>query len=93
MAMRTNYWNDTHNPDVLVEKEFFKITLSEQEVYSEPSLEDAKYLFFHLPSIIIVKGYALGFMNSSVKSMIQQFINEHKIELQNKVEIKMKYRM
>ena len=93
MAMRTNYWNDTHNPDVLIEKEFLQITLSEQEIYAEPTLEDAKYLFFNLPSIIIVKGYALGFMNHKVKSMIHQFIEDHKVELQKKSEIKIKYRM
>ncbi len=93
MAMRTNYWNDTQNPDVLIEKEFLQITLSEQNIYAEPSLDDAKYLFFNLPSIIIVKGYALGFMNNSVKSMIHEFIETHKVELQNKAEIKIKYRM
>ena len=46
MAMRTNYWNDTQNPDVLIVKEFLQITLSEQNIYAEPSLADAKYLFF-----------------------------------------------
>lgn len=91
--MRLNYWNDTQTPSVLIEKEFFQLTLAELNIYPEPSFEDAKYLFFNFPSIIIVKGYALGFMADNVKTMIHQFIIEHKTELQTKAEIKMKYRM
>lgn len=93
MAIRTRYWNDNQNPAVLMEKECFQRILSKQEIYAAPSIEDAKYLFFNLPSVIIVKGYALGFMHESVQNLIDQFIIEHKAELQNKAELKIKYRM
>ena len=43
MAMRLNYWNDTQTPSVLVEKEFFQLTLAELNIYPEPSFEDANF--------------------------------------------------
>lgn len=92
MAMRERYWEDQHSPHVLNEKTFFQHTLLEENIYSNPTLDDAKFLFFNLPSIIIVKGYALGFCHQEVKRLIIEFIDEHKTELQNKAAIKIKYR-
>ena len=93
MAIRYNYWNDTLSNNVKVEKKFFQTILNEQHIYSDASLEDAKYLFFNLPSIIIVKGYSMGFQNDFVKDMIIEFIDKNKLLLQNKSILKVQYRM
>ena len=55
--MRQSWWNDESNPSVKIEKQFFQNTLNELGVYEAASLDDVKYFFFSLPSIIIVKGY------------------------------------
>ena len=49
MAMRQNYWNDTHSAQVDLEKIELKNILSEYGVFDQPSLDDAKYFFFSLP--------------------------------------------
>ena len=93
MAMRQNYWNDTDSPQVNLEKNEFKLMLNKYDIFEHPSLEDVKYFFFSLPSIIIVKGYALGFSDRSVKEMIKQFIQQNQAQLRQRTELKIAYRM
>lgn len=54
--MRQSYWNDEQSVKVQHEKLFFQQVLAEYHVFTEPNLEDVRYFFFTLPSIIIVKG-------------------------------------
>lgn len=91
--MRQNYWNDVLSPTVVSEKHYFQQTLTEHGVFESASIEDAKYFFFSLPSIIIVKGYALGFMDSAVKIMIAKYIHDNKQTLMHRQEIKIQFRM
>lgn len=93
MAMRLSYWNDNTSPQVESEKQFFQNILNEHGIFQSASLEDAKYFFFSLPSIIIVKGYALGFSNHSVKNMINEYIRQNKKSLSERVNLKIQYRM
>ena len=93
MAMRENYWNDTDSAQVQKEKKFFQHTLLAHAIHSSPSEDDAKYLFFSLPSIIIVKGYALGFQHDTVQAMIFKHIQDNKKLLQQKGDIKIQFRM
>nr|WP_315279272.1 hypothetical protein [uncultured Acinetobacter sp.] len=93
MAMRQSYWNDNHSDVVLIEKQFFQKILIENGIFENASSDDAKYLFFSLPSVIIVKGYAHGFLHDSVKLMILQFIQDNKAQLMKKTETKVQYRM
>ncbi|NNG80537.1 hypothetical protein [Acinetobacter sp. ANC 5378] len=93
MAMRQNYWNDTDSVQVESEKQFFQQTLIEHGIYTAPSEDDAKYLFFSLPSIIIVKGYALGFKHDIVQAMIFKHIQDNKTVLKQKSDIKIQFRM
>lgn len=93
MAIRQNYWDDTLSKHVILEKIFFKNLLVEQDVFQNASLEDAKYLFFNLPSIIIVKGYSAGFQSTPVKAMIVEFIENNKSSLKSKSISKVQYRM
>lgn len=93
MAMRQNYWNDTDSAQVANEKQFFQRTLIEHQIYTAPSEDDAKYLFFSLPSIIIVKGYALGFKHDSVQAMIFKHIQDNRSILKQKSNIKIQFRM
>ncbi|AOA58095.1 hypothetical protein [Acinetobacter larvae] len=92
-AIRQRYWHDETNPDVLIEKNFLQQLLREQSIFAAPSLEDAKYLFFALPSIIIVKGYALGFLHDTVKNMIINYIQDHKQQLMLRQSLKVQYRL
>ena len=91
--MRENYWNDTNSVQVQREKKFFQQTLLEQAIHNNPSEDDAKYLFFSLPSIVIVKGYALGFQHDTVQAMIFKYIQDNKKLLQQKGDIKIQFRM
>lgn len=93
MAMRQNYWNDKLSSQVQQEKVFLQTTLMQQGVFSSATLEDAKYLFFSLPSIIIVKGYALGFMHETVQNLIYQHIQTNKQQLQQRSELKIQFQM
>lgn len=93
MAMRQNYWNDQLSSQVQQEKVFLQTTLMQQGVFSSATLEDAKYLFFSLPSIIIVKGYALGFMHETVQNLIYQHIQTNKQQLQQRSELKIQFQM
>lgn len=93
MAIRENYWKDEHSHHVQTEKHFFCNVLEEHGIFHEATLEDAKYFFFALPSIIIVKGYALGFMHDQVKQMIFKYIAQNKTYLQQRSQLKIQYRM
>lgn len=93
MAMRQNYWNDNTSLKVTAEKNFFQQLLIEHNVFTEASLEDAKYFFFTLPSIIIVKGYACGFEDQSVKQLLEQHIDRNKDVLISKSELQIEYQM
>lgn len=93
MAMRERYWNDTENNHVDIEKAFFQNLLQQQGIFDCATIEDAKYFFFSLPSIIIVKGYAHGFMHQPVQEMILQHIQTHKNELIQKNKLKIQFRM
>lgn len=91
--MRQNYWNDNFSSTVSLEKQFLQRILTELNIYPNASLEDAKYLFFSLPSIIIVKGYSMGFQHESVRQMILKFIEQNRAILQRKEAMKIQYRM
>ena len=93
MAMRQNWWNDAESPNVKIEKQFFQHVLTEQGIFSTATLEDAQYLFFSLPSIIIVKGYATGFQHPSVLKMMTQYIEHNKTQLMRREPIKIQYHM
>ncbi|WP_111859143.1 hypothetical protein [Acinetobacter sp. CFCC 10889] len=93
MAMRVRYWDDLETNTVQIEKQFLQQLLIEQGVFQTPTLEDVKYFFFSLPSIIIVKGYALGFTSNDIKAMISQYIQENKSSLMQREALKIQYRM
>ncbi len=93
MAMRQNYWNDTASSNVQIEKQFFQSVLTDHGIFKSATQEDAKYFFFSLPSIIIVKGYALGFLDKTVKSMIDEYIESNKQALTQREQIKIQFRM
>lgn len=93
MAMRQNYWNDQASSQVQQEKVFLQSTLMQHGVFTDATLEDAKYLFYGLPSIVIVKGYALGFMHDSVQRLIHQHIQTNKQQLQQRSELKIQFQM
>lgn len=92
-AMRERYWNDEHSDHVNTEKRYFQHILEELEVFNEAHLDDAKSLFFSLPSIIIVKGYALGFQHPTVHNLIIKHIQQHKVALQQRNHVKIQYKM
>ncbi|MBJ9985099.1 hypothetical protein IAE19_06530 [Acinetobacter sp. S40] len=92
LAMRENYWNDIDSSHVIAEKQFFCNTLNEYGIFENATLEDAKYFFFTLPSIIIVKGYALGFMHKTVQTMIDQHILSHVEQLKTRQLFKIQFR-
>lgn len=93
MAMRQSYWEDTQSLNVQTEKAFFQQLLIEHQAFPDASLENARTLFFSLPSIIIVKGYAAGFKDESVQHLIHQHIEEHKAALMQNDTVKIKYRL
>lgn len=93
MAMRIRYWDDHETDSVQLEKQFLQQILIEHGVFTTPSIEDVRYFFFSLPSIIIVKGYALGFSNTDIKNMISQYIHENKSSLMKHENLKIQYRM
>ncbi|WP_353170715.1 hypothetical protein [Acinetobacter rudis] len=93
LAMRQSYWGDEHSERVQSEKQYFQQLLNEYQIFTEASVDDAKYFFFSLPSIIIVKGYALGFTNQLVKNMILDFVHAHKVQLSQRQIMKIKFRI
>ncbi len=92
-AIRQNYWQDEQSDKVQTEKQYFQQLLTTHGIFQSATLEDAKYLFFTLPSIIIVKGYALGFMSNLVNDMLTDHIVTHKTELSQRKVLKIKYRL
>ena len=76
-----------------MEKQYLQQFLSEHGVFAHPTPEDARYFFFSLPSIIIVKGYALGFMHETVKRLMQQFILNNKLLLAQRSKLKVQFRL
>ncbi|APR70238.1 MULTISPECIES: hypothetical protein [Acinetobacter] len=93
MAMRQNYWNDESSSIVQAEKQLLKHTLIEEGIFKDATLEDTKYFFFTLPSIIIVKAHALGFHHNSVKQMLKQHIQSNRTYLMKKSELKIQFRI
>lgn len=93
LAMRENYWRDQHSEQVQIEKQYFQQLLNEHQVFQQASLDDAKYFFFSLPSIIIVKGYALGFMSQLVRGMIADYLLNNKAQLSQRQSMKIQYRV
>ena len=91
--MRRSWWDDEVNSSVKVEKQFFQLTLTEQGIYDDVTVDDVKYFFFSLPSIIIVKGYALGFTNQQVKNMISQHIQTNRQMLKDRENINIQFTM
>ena len=93
MAMRENYWNSDDSIKVSQEKSALQQTLQELGIFEQASIDDAKYVFFGLPSIIIVKGYALGFMHDQVQQLIVQHIQTNRQQLQQRSPLKIQYQM
>lgn len=92
MAMRERYWQD-QSSDVMNEKIALQHLLEALDVIPEPKLEDAKYVFFHLPSAIILQGYAVGFSHPEVTSLMTHFIQTHKAQLMRKQPLKVRFRV
>lgn len=93
MAMRQNYWDDESSSTVQAEKQFLKDLLVEEDVFKEATLDDTKYFFFTLPSIIIVKAYALGFHHSQVKRMLVKHIHTHRTALMKRATLKIQFKI
>lgn len=93
MAMRQNYWDDESSSTVQAEKQFLKDLLVEEDVFKDATLEDTKYFFFTLPSIIIVKAYALGFHHSQVKRMLIKHIHTHRAALMKRAALKIQFKI
>ena len=93
MAMRHNYWDDESSPTVQEEKIFLRNTLIEEGIFKNATLDDTKYFFFTLPSIIIVKAHALGFHHSHVKRMLIQHIHTNRAALMRKSSLKIQFKI
>ncbi|WP_109441139.1 hypothetical protein [Acinetobacter haemolyticus] len=93
MAMRQSYWDDESSHIVQAEKQLLKHTLIEEGIFTNATLDDTKYFFFTLPSIIIVKAYAVGFHHSSVKQMLKQHIQSNRTSLMKKSALKIQFRI
>ena len=92
MAMRHRYWDESSD-HVQNEKQFLQQTLIEQGIFSQATLEDVKYFFYTLPSIVIVKAHALGFMHETVQQMLLQHIQANRLDLMQKTELKIRFKM
>lgn len=92
MAMRQNYWNDASST-IENEKEFLRNTLIEEGIFQEATLDDTKYFFFTLPSIIIVKAHALGFHHAQVKRLLIQHIHNHRAALMRRSVLKVQFKI
>ncbi|ESK56370.1 MAG: hypothetical protein I8H98_10010 [Moraxellaceae bacterium] len=93
MAMRQNYWDDEVSPTVQAEKQFLRHTLIEEGIFENATLDDTKYFFFTLPSIIIVKAHALGFHHSLVKRMLIKHIHMNRSILMRKSTLKIQFKL
>ncbi|EPL1430363.1 hypothetical protein K3T19_001475 [Acinetobacter baumannii] len=92
MAMRHRFWDESSD-HVLNEKHFLQQTLIEQGIFNNATFDDVKYFFYTLPSIVIVKAHALGFMHDSVKQMVIQHIQANRMHLMQKAELKIQFKM
>jgi hypothetical protein len=92
-AMRERYWNDAQSEGVRLEKSALQQLLQVHGIYDQASLDDTKYVFFTLPSIVIVKGYAMGFQHPRVQDLIIQHLQRNKLQLQQRHEVKIQYKM
>ena len=93
MAMRHNYWDDESSPTVQEEKIFLRNTLIEEGIFKNATLDDTRYFFFTLPSIIIVKAHALGFHHSHVKRMLIKHIHTNRAALMRKSSLKIQFKI
>lgn len=93
LAMRQRYWNDSESTLVQEEKLFFQQILVEQGIFPTANLDDARYLFFSLPSPIILKGYAQGFRTHSLQQLICQYIQTHQVQLKQRTELKIQFQI
>ena len=93
MAMRHNYWDDESSPTVQEEKIFLRNTLIEEGIFKNATLDDTRYFFFTLPSIIIVKAHALGFDHSHVKCMLIKHIHTNRAALMRKSSLKIQFKI
>lgn len=93
MAMRENYWNDQHSPTVQSEKQFLQQFLIQHQIFPQATLEDAKYFFFTLPSIIIVKAHALGFHHQTVQQLLLTHIQQHHRLLTKRSHLKIRFNL
>lgn len=93
MAMRQNYWDDEQTPTVQSEKLYFQKLLVDKDIFPEATNQDAKYFFFSLPSIIIVKGYALGFQDQAVKNMILDYLDTNRMRLKQRENLKIQFNL
>ncbi len=68
MAMRQNATGMTPKTIMsTLKKPISRSCCNNKGIHQCATLEDARYFFFSLPSIIIVKGYAHGFMHQPVQ--------------------------
>jgi hypothetical protein len=91
MAMRKQYWQD-QSAQVLTEKAALQHLLQQHALFAHPSLEDTQYVFFQLPSQIIIQGYALGFMHEKVQALVVEFLMAQKNQLMQKLPFKVAFR-
>ena len=92
MAMRQNYWDD-ESSTIQAEKQFLRDTLIEESIFKDATLDDTRYFFFTLPSIIIVKAHALGFDHSHVKCMLIKHIHTNRAALMRKSSLKIQFKI
>lgn len=90
-AMRQRYWEDQSTASIQQEKHFLQQLLDQHGVFKSPTEEDAQYLFFLLPSAVILRGYALGFMHEVVKAMILRYVDANKLELSQRKNLKIQF--
>ncbi|MCH7304062.1 hypothetical protein MMP74_06630 [Acinetobacter sp. NIPH 1869] len=93
MAMRQNYWDDESSSTVQAEKQFLREMLVDEGIFKDATLDDTKYFFFTLPSIIIVKAYAVGFHHSQVKRMLVKHIHSNRAALMRKSSLKIQFKI
>lgn len=91
IAMRQQYWDNEDSLQIRDEKQFLQQLLIQENIFNQANLEDAKYLFFVLPSNIIVKGHALGFQDERVRNMMVAYIQSHKTFLMQKHPLKIQF--
>lgn len=91
LAMREQYWQD-QSEQAMQEKFALQQLLQQYEVFTRPNLDDTRYVFFHLPSQIIIQGYALGFVHQQVQALVVHFLQERKLQLQQKLPFPVQYR-